>query len=66
MSAIASPPSAIITAISTRTRPRSWTGTNDRQASAPRELAGQAGPVADQTEPDAAGVGHHAGPTTSY
>ncbi len=32
MSAIASPPSAIITATSTSTRPRSWTGTNERRA----------------------------------
>src|SRR5665811_1172561 len=34
MSAIASPPSAIITATSTRTLPRSWTGENDRRARA--------------------------------
>jgi hypothetical protein len=34
MSAIASPPSAIIVATSTRTRPRSCTGLNDRRASA--------------------------------
>lgn len=34
MSEIASPPSASITATSTRTRPRSWTGVNDRRLSA--------------------------------
>jgi hypothetical protein len=32
MSAIASPPSASITATSARTRPRSWTGVNERHA----------------------------------
>lgn len=39
MSAIASPPSASITATSVSTWPRSWTGTNDRRAIAPDSSA---------------------------
>ena len=62
MSAIASPPSASRTARSTSTRPRSWTGWNERRFSALDRLIGQTDPVRQQPHRDRPGVRHHPGP----
>jgi hypothetical protein len=59
MSAMASPPSASITATSIRTRPRSWTGTNDALVNV---FDSSAGSVAARLPADRTGLTAHAPP----